>query len=451
MSSAFWVTNHVSHKNTHLEELTIIWVNVCEHFRPQVQRFYLAADRAGFIRWDNLPEGTTREYWEEKGFVFYGRWGSEFDEHATLDAPRKEKESALSLFANKIGITEHPKFKHMLKWISWLDQNEGRSQFLLPSIVKIMNDFGWDPDVVMKWTFIALEAIYAASPECFGPPSLESGRYWGKLVADWMITQFGKKTSLNDLFRHGIRDVRDPMTMAAFLKVENTPAMKRLLEFTQQRWTAPGGNVFQPHVIVEAIRQLFGEELAAAWAFKLLTAIHRQALDFIKVEEDYRKASKYPVKIGNRAVTIVVGTSDSLQFSRRARSGPPKGCRAAVVVSRNSKGNAVITTNTQLRLDLSKVAMLLRTEELKRKGLPVPNDPALLTGENELPNGDVWYFFKEGRMMLNGSATRSLPPTVLDLKTIAGIVFAGLGVEGFGRTASTTAVTQQSKPALVSV
>jgi hypothetical protein len=89
-----------------------------------------------------------------------------------------------------------------------------------------------------------------------------------------------------------------------------------------------------------------------------------------------------------------------------------------------------ISTGLQFQIDLASTVALLRTEELRARGLSVPSDLPSLQGENNLV-GDVWYFFEKGRMILNGSTTRTMPPTALNLDTITGILFAGIGVGKF--------------------
>jgi hypothetical protein len=89
-----------------------------------------------------------------------------------------------------------------------------------------------------------------------------------------------------------------------------------------------------------------------------------------------------------------------------------------------------VSTGLQFQIALANTVALLRIEELRARGLSVPSDPLALRGENNLV-GDVWYFFEKGRMILNGSTTRTMPPTALSLDTITGILFAGIGVNKF--------------------
>lgn len=417
-----------THRNPHLEELAIVWLIVSGYFKGVVEQLYPGAAEAGFVRWDDLPAGTTKQYWEEQGYLLFGRWGSEFDEHPYGDEPRKEGESALSLVAKRLGIENDPNFVQMARWISHLDLHVGRSQFHLGACVKMLTEFGdGNPDTVMQWTFVALETLYRSGARFFTGPTALSGKYWGYLYREWMLSHFSGRVSLKDL--DTVRKLKDPAEVASGLTVRNRPALERLLEFTMERWEKPSGSSFEPHMIAEAIFNRLGANIAKEWAFQLLDALHKQAEDYLLVKFDYQKASKYSMMMGSRKINIVAGKSRSRQLSRYARSAPPKGCWAAIVISIDENGNVAITTNHASMIDLSPVAAGLRVAEFEARGLPAPSDPALLRRENELPGGDVWYFFPRGRMILNGSTTKTMPPTVLGLETIVAIIFAALGLK----------------------
>lgn len=428
MEQPQWITTHVTHVNAHVEEYGCLWVFVNEHHKEAVARHFWNARGADFIQWNELPEGTVREHWERtRGYNFFGRWGGEFDEHATETAPRKKGQSALSLVAKKLGIEADPKFAPMLRWISHLDQYRGRSPFHLGALVKFLNYYGGNPKETMPWVFTALEAMYGASPEYFKLDTQRAGKTWAAMANRWMISRFRNRIPREELIL--VSEMENPTNVARALKIDKFPALERLLEFTKERWKRLPGSVFEPHAIAQAIEDQMGPKAAMQWAFKTLDAIRAQAEDFQLAQFDYRAAKKYHcLAIGKQTVNVVVGDSNSQQLSAFARSAPPKGCYAGLVVSRTKAGNVSIMTGSSFRSDLASVVEALRIAEFRKRGMPLPEDRTLLRRGKELPGGDVWYYFEENQSIHNGTHTRNMPPTALSLDEITRILFAVLGV-----------------------
>ena len=428
------LTAIVTHIRPHLEELLAIYCLLSDHFADTVKDIYSYIRFAKVLFWDDLPEGTTREEWEEKGYFFIGRWGGKCDEHATLSEPRKVGQSAVTLVVNELGIAADSKMSKLIQWTSSRDLKLGESMFELPAVLKMMNDFSWSPDTIWPWVTMAFEAVYEKGSEHFDAIAPEAGTLWNKIVKEWLIERFSGKLKLAEL------DIATSDAVDAELFwLRKMPALKGILDFAQKVRTKVCGNPFEPHAIAATIQAhpQFGYLVAKRWGFSTLDALYQQSRDFNEIAaKDYKAAKKIPIEVNGRKVMAVIGQSDSLSFSRYARSSFGTQAEfhrfAGVVIVLNGKGNVSIFTDLSMKLDLAPVVEGLRIAELRLKGKEIPTDKMLLRGEAAIPDCDEWYFFANGRMILNGSTTKSRRATSLSLATITGITFAGLGVKGFG-------------------
>lgn len=395
------LTAIVSHLRPHLEELLSIYCFLSEHFREENGKRFSYLSRTKVLFWDDLPEGTTREEWEEEGYMFIGRWGGKYDEHETTNEARKDGESAVTLVAKDLGACMDSKIKKLIEWTSARDQNLGESVFEMPAVLKLMNDFSHSPDVIWAWVVTAFEALYDRGDQHFTVVSLNAGTLWGEFVNEWLAIRSNVKKQY----------------------------LSNLLKYTEKVGKEICGTPFELHAAAEAISRWGGREVAREWAFQALDVLWQQAEDFSLVAaRDFNAAKVYKVEVAGKKFSVVVADSASLQFSRYARSS--HGCYAGVVIVRNLAGNVVISSNTKLELDLSKAAGILRLQEMKARGTTniVPNAERLCA-EGTMPGCEEWYFFAKGRMLLNGSTTKTRRPTALGLETIFRALIAGLGAK----------------------
>jgi hypothetical protein len=408
------LTAIITHIRPHLEELLATYCFLSDHFSDQVGNRYSYVSRAKVLFWDDLPEGTTREQLEEEGNVLIGRWGGKFDEHSTLSEPRKIGESAVTLVAAGLGICQEERIQKLLQLTSARDQKLGESMCELPAVLKMMNDFNWSPDVIWPWVVTAFEAFYSRGNEHFSTIAPEAGAFWGIIVDEWIAARFGDKASAY------------------------APSLKGILDFAQKVRAKVCGTPFEPHAVAFAIRgegTLLGEASAKDWGFAALDVMYQQAHDFNAVAAmDFKRAKKFHITIKGKKAVIVVGESNSLQFSRYARSSKAEFDRAAIVIAKNSAGNVTISSDVQRKFDFSRVVASLRAQELRAKGKPVPTDQALLYGENAIPDCEEWYYFEKGGMILNGSTTKSRPATHLPVAQIYATVFVGVGAQAKQRS-----------------
>jgi hypothetical protein len=207
------------------------------------------------------------------------------------------------------------------------------------------------------------------------------------------------------------------------LRIERKPALRKILEYAAARDLELGKNEFELPAVIKAINDEWPTEETIRWAFLALIALHRKQERFYdEAPRDYAKAVITDAVIaGGRKIKMVVGRSNADTFCAYARSG--RGCHAGVVVQMSTKGNVLIQTNQQLRIDLGDVVRMLRVEELRRAGKPIPPWKTL-GGEKNVEA--CWYLHPKRGMILNGSATCAAPPTKIPLETIDQIVRIGI-------------------------
>jgi hypothetical protein len=420
----------ITHPKPHNEERLAMFALTSGRW-PSAEEHFPGISDATLVFWSELPKGTTREQWEKAGCIFIGCFGSEFDEHPTTDAPRKTGESAVSLVAKKLGIDKDPKFQRLLQWTTNRDLKLGSGPFEIPRIIKMMNDAGIDDNTVQKWAFTAFEVIYSQPEEYFGAIPSSAGRIWGQVIAQWMVSRLAKHfTAVARTRFYADNAGKKSSVVAKLLRLHENKALARILDFSDKRWEKPCGTAFEPHVLVAAMDRIaWPTEEMWNWVFPALDIIYERAQDFVAAEGDFNKAKIVPVTIDGRKINAVIGASDSLQFSKYARSD--HGCNAGIVIMKNSNGNVMIETDNHLELNVGPVVELLRVAELRLKGLPVPTNTDLLRGEAALDNCPEWYAQLNAYRILNGSTTESRPPTAIKFENIVGLAFLGFRVEGF--------------------
>lgn len=156
------------------------------------------------------------------------------------------------------------------------------------------------------------------------------------------------------------------------------------------------------------------------WAIMGLEAKYLELSHFFEEakNEFAAKAQIFDIIIHGRSRKLVVIVSDSEQASKFARS--KFGCEAAIVITKNSKGNVAIHTNQKEGLiKINDLARVIRYEEQKIKGRIITSDWNELGSEGKIEGVDEWYFLENGQMLLNGSPTATgVPATAIALEKI---------------------------------
>jgi hypothetical protein len=149
------------------------------------------------------------------------------------------------------------------------------------------------------------------------------------------------------------------------------------------------------------------------------------------------KAKQVAGQVLVRRVTIkgqewpLVGIeSDNVRMSAVIRSS--HGLSAGVIVLRNSRGHHYISVNDAARVNLDEAVSILRYREQKQKGELRIRDWQRLKEEGEIAQIPEWFYFKQARMIFNGSITKpDVTPSRLDLKEVFFSVLVGLSSELF--------------------
>jgi len=102
---------------------------------------------------------------------------------------------------------------------------------------------------------------------------------------------------------------------------------------------------------------------------------------------------------------------------------------AAVVIRKRESGNVQIFVSKKLGIKLFAVAALIRTEELRMKGLPDTYSWEEKQQDGNMPGAEEWYYQIEAEALMNGSETKpNVPPTKIPLEKIKELVRRGLEV-----------------------
>lgn len=219
--------------------------------------------------------------------------------------------------------------------------------------------------------------------------------------------------------------------IAKELGLDEDPALRSLIEFVCKRDLTLTGSPFDLHAMIKTFYSAGRDDMTVwEWVFAALEAIYEQSLKFFEgAATDFQSAEIRDVQIGGRKTKLAIGVSDSREFAKFARSA--HGCRAGIVIQRNSAGNVHVQTRNNLGINLLDTAQMIRIEEILAQGKVVSNDWEYLRREGTLPECPAWHFSSEGKMLLNGSTTHVKEPTRLPLDRIAELVQIGINPQAF--------------------
>lgn len=164
----------VTHVRPHFDELFAIWL-LKHHGEETFAGTHTA--RVMFVPDENILRGRTPEECERNGMLLLGTGGGRFDEHPKNGAPRKDGECAATLVAKVLGISEKPEFKKLLEFSLKNDTLGIGSPFDLARMTNLLNSmYPDDPEKVMEWVFLGLDAKYAEQVNFFGTTAEEFAR-----------------------------------------------------------------------------------------------------------------------------------------------------------------------------------------------------------------------------------------------------------------------------------
>lgn len=221
--------------------------------------------------------------------------------------------------------------------------------------------------------------------------------------------------------------------MAKHLEVHDDPALETILRFVANNDLKGSAHPFDLAYIIKLMNSFYSNkpERVINWATKALEAKYQEQFSFFSEakEEFEQKAEIDEIKMNNgrgeRVLKIVIIVSDNENIAKYARSH--FGCKAAVVIQKQTTGNVQIYVNKQYGLRLHDVAQMIRLEEQKIKGLVETTDWKELSSEgNKVKGVKEWYYHKGLEALLNGSLTAKVPPTSLPLERIRELVKLGI-------------------------
>lgn len=223
--------------------------------------------------------------------------------------------------------------------------------------------------------------------------------------------------------------------IAKELYLDEDPALQPLFNFILKRDSKLVGSSFDLHGLTKTMYSARRDDMTVwKWVFEILEAIYAQNLGFFEqagTDLQSAKVSRVPTA-NNGSAILVVGNSDSREFSKYARSS--HGRSAGIVIQRNSSGSVQVQTYVRSGINLIDTVQIIRTEEMKVAGKKISFGWEHLGSDGTISECPEWHYAAEGQMLLNGSATHKKPPTKLPLERISELVQIGINPKAFEPT-----------------
>ena len=222
--------------------------------------------------------------------------------------------------------------------------------------------------------------------------------------------------------------------VAKSLEVYDDLALERIIKFVTNNDLRGSIQPFDLAGIIRSYQEQNSDnqEAITQWiSFGLDVAYEKQRL-FVATEKEFKQAAKIEEIPGPNGKTLKMVTivSDNEQMAQFARS--EQGCKAAIVIQKNTAGNVAILTSQKFGLALFDVARMIRLAEQLRKGKIVTADWKTLSSEGKIDGAEEWFFHHKLQALLNGSLTApDTPPTKIPLDVIGETVRVGLNPDSF--------------------
>jgi hypothetical protein len=143
-----------THPKPHFDELTAIWL-----LRKFGSKKFPGIETAVIQYWNRSDIKETPETYETRGILLVGIGGGKFDEHPENGNARKENECAATLVAKFLGVDDDPALERILRFTLNSDLNGSAQSFDMAIIAKLLYAYQ-DPEKVLEWTFVGLEAKF---------------------------------------------------------------------------------------------------------------------------------------------------------------------------------------------------------------------------------------------------------------------------------------------------
>lgn len=235
--------------------------------------------------------------------------------------------------------------------------------------------------------------------------------------------------------------------LAKWLHINKDPALRRLVEYARRDDKLGKGimstdpidralglsglisalNKTHPdkaHTVVEAVLPLLKAHYASA---------KQHHVELPAEVEEKKKAGLYEERHVSQQkkkllIAYVVSNKPSMPTFLRSQQGP----RADVVVQKNEDSNHLcILSRQERKLDLSKVAALIRMREAENLTLSLPEDEIYLEQKGRIAEMPQWYFDPMTNSILNGGVhNRNVAESTIDWEELKNIVYVGLQMGG---------------------
>lgn len=224
--------------------------------------------------------------------------------------------------------------------------------------------------------------------------------------------------------------------VARYLEIEDDPALEKILKYSTAVDTKSVAGPFDISYIIKLLHQKYPNNPSRVirWAMEVIDVKYGEQLEFLtSTKEDFRKNGKVIDISGpnGRTLRLAVIKSDNPQANKLARS--KYGCSADIVVQQRSTGNTQIFTNKKSKLNIDDLVQTIRVKEQQhRRGGFVTSDWKVLASDGTVSGADMWYYLKEGGMLLNGSlSAQNVEPTKIPFGMIINLVNLAMDTNRF--------------------
>lgn len=230
--------------------------------------------------------------------------------------------------------------------------------------------------------------------------------------------------------------------IAKFLKIDEQPALKKLLTFVKRDDLEGRGIVSKdiidrmfglpalilnlaktypdsPEYVVDIVIRIFQAHYYEQYRRTVLMPMELEQL------KNEGKISIEDISAGNEKLRVVFVESDSDTLAGFLRAYQE--VSADIVVIRRSSGHInIITKDRKPRVNFRETIALLRMNESQKKGATIKVDKETLEKPGRLDEVPEWYYDTAANSLQNGGAAMNIEATKLDLADVKDILYKTL-------------------------
>jgi hypothetical protein len=415
------------HRAAHLDELAtaVIVADFGEPYFPGASQ----ALRDLKVSFDEHSGWTRADYINNRTLPIGTGYGTWFNEHIRT-GDRMEGFCAFTLATRYIRVDELPALKRLQSEVYLCDTRAECKPTMLAELVKV--------DVRRQTEYTSLSGKRISIGERtqiiqWLAPAIRAIIRRENQILRGQLNPVPNGKDLRDRFKAWLKDYEDA----------NGPLEERvknsLFMFINASMASKDATVTEFAFVVEAMTQIgIPDETIQDWAEFGFVAMHMNQLAFF---EEYDRQCKLPepeeilalVQGRNRTILLSIVEQSKMNSQKVARyrrnqlqkDRPESERLYGITLQRTPSGNYQIFADDELKdswtvideqryVGLQEAAIrMIRTLELIKMGAPVPEFKEL-GGEGEGPDR-VWYYFKRGAILLNGSLTSTRPASNIGL------------------------------------